>query len=123
MSKIEVLYDEHCYLCQQSKNIFKFLDWFQMIKWQSLQRFDQEISIDKEELHKEIHVINSKQVVRRGYEAMTYLFLRTPITFFLGLIMSIPGTNKVGDPIYRWIANHRYRLFEKRCRNGSCSIS
>ncbi|WP_179134013.1 thiol-disulfide oxidoreductase DCC family protein [Halobacillus massiliensis] len=126
MNKAIALYDDHCFLCRQTKKMLQPLDWFGFIKWQPLEQFvnDYKISYQSAEvLKKEIHIVTYKKEVKKGFEGMSYLFQKMPLLFPLGLVMNLPGASLVGAPIYRWIARNRYRLFKARCESSSCSIS
>ncbi|WP_173915787.1 thiol-disulfide oxidoreductase DCC family protein [Halobacillus sp. Marseille-Q1614] len=126
MSKVKILFDEDCYLCQQTKSILQPLDWFRKMEWQPLQQFAEEYKISASSvrtLKKEIHVITHKNEVKRGFAALQYLLLRMPTLFTLGLLINIPGVSLIGHPLYKGIARNRYNIFKKQCINGSCSIS
>ncbi|MBM7554768.1 DCC1-like thiol-disulfide oxidoreductase family protein [Thalassobacillus pellis] len=120
-----VLYDGQCYLCRQTKSIFQWLDWLGSFEWKSLQQYEKETLVTQEEraaIKSELHIIEPDQTSRAGYHAVTYMLVRCPLTFPLGLIASIPGMGLIGKPIYRWIARNRYRIFKDKCSDGACSI-
>ncbi|GGF32993.1 hypothetical protein GCM10010954_35200 [Halobacillus andaensis] len=94
MSKVKTVYVENCYLCQQSKRAFELLDWFHVLRWESLQNFEdisEFESFTRESLTKEIHLVTSGGNTLKGYQAIRYLFLRMPLTLYIGLMISIPG--------------------------------
>ncbi|MRH44791.1 DUF393 domain-containing protein [Aquibacillus halophilus] len=124
MNQATVLYDETCYLCQQSKKIIQLIDWLRVFEWQSLQTYSGNHILTDEQLSEmegEIHLITKKDSVLVGYFAVRYILLRCPITVIIGLLMYIPKSPKVGVPAYRWVAKNRYQLFKKKCK-GVCKI-
>ncbi|WP_386062391.1 thiol-disulfide oxidoreductase DCC family protein [Thalassobacillus hwangdonensis] len=125
MQKSHVLYDGHCYLCQQSKRIFQKLDWIGKFDWVSLQHYERQFPISEEKsaaIKRELHVILPSGKELSGYGAVAYMLTRCPLTFPLGLIASIPGAGLIGKPLYRFIAKNRYRMFKDKCENGACNI-
>lgn len=125
MGKTIVLYDRHCFLCQQSKKWIEKLDWLNRLSWISLQQYAEDHSVSKDKLKSmqaEIHAITPNDHEHVGYDAMKVIFIRCPLTFVMGLFMYIPKTKIIGKPLYRLIAQNRYRLFKSKCENGSCGI-
>lgn len=125
MTKPIVLYDETCYLCRQSKKIVKKIDWLHIFNWESLQTYEKNYPLTKEKkqaIKEELHVITPKRQQKVGYQSIRYILLRCPPTFLLGLLLYIPKSHVIGDPIYRWVAKNRYRLFKDKCENGACNI-
>ncbi|WP_141433741.1 thiol-disulfide oxidoreductase DCC family protein [Bacillus sp. 03113] len=123
--KLIVLYDANCSLCKETKNNLKKLDLFHKIEWISLQDFENEnssCSFKPSELRKELHVITSSGSVKRGFYAIRLLMLFLPVTFFFALVCYLPFASFIGNPVYRWIANNRHRLYKKGCESGSCRL-
>ncbi|WP_077625013.1 thiol-disulfide oxidoreductase DCC family protein [Sediminibacillus massiliensis] len=121
-----VLFDRNCYLCQQSKKVIKFLDWLKVFDLYSLQEYEKTqptlSSRAKEMLRGEIHVIKPNGETVAGYQAVRYILARIILTSPLGWLMYLPKSEIIGDPVYRWIAKNRYKLFQDKCTDGSCKL-
>ncbi|GGM36924.1 hypothetical protein GCM10011351_23880 [Paraliobacillus quinghaiensis] len=125
MSKNLILYDQYCYLCTQSKRIIKAFDWFRVFDWQSLQSYEKTTNLSeqkKEALKGEIHLIKPTGESLTGFYAIRYVLLRCLLTFWLGALFYLPKADRIGNPIYRWVAKNRYRMFKSKCKNGTCRI-
>ncbi|WP_117169038.1 thiol-disulfide oxidoreductase DCC family protein [Paraliobacillus sediminis] len=125
MSKNIILYDQFCYLCKQSKKIINTLDWFNVFEWQSLQSYQEknDLSVEeKQELAGEIHLRKKTGETLTGFYAVRFVLLRCVLTFWLGALAYIPKADLIGNPIYRWVAKNRYRLFKNKCEDGTCRI-
>lgn len=71
-------------------------------------------------LLEEMHLVTRRgDKVLRGFEAVRWLAWRLPPLWPAALILSIPGMNFVGVPIYCRIARNRFGLMP--CRKGVCS--
>ncbi|WP_182201744.1 thiol-disulfide oxidoreductase DCC family protein [Paraliobacillus salinarum] len=123
--KTLILYDENCYLCKQSKKIIKSIDWFRVFQWESLQYYQQRVTLseeDKKALEGEIHLQRPDGELLKGFYAIRYILLRCVLTSWLGLLAYLPYADRIGNPIYRFIARNRYRIFKNKCANGTCRI-
>ncbi|MFO1444250.1 DUF393 domain-containing protein [Bacillus sp. Bva_UNVM-123] len=123
--KTLALYDNTCSLCKQSKRVFQKLDWLHQVKWVSLQEYEQMEegeSFNKVDLRRELHIITSRGKVLKGYNAIRYLFVLFPATAIGGVILFLPFTHLLGNPIYKRIAKNRHRFLRKKCDDGSCSL-
>ncbi|SDK09056.1 thiol-disulfide oxidoreductase DCC family protein [Sediminibacillus albus] len=124
-SKSIVLYDKDCYLCQQTKKIIHILDWFKVFDWVSLQKYEQTNLLsnqEKEAIRGEIHIIMPNGNRITGYQAVRFMLIRCLLTMPLGILMYIPKSEIIGEPLYKWIAKNRYQLFKNKCTNGVCKI-
>ncbi|HWO75706.1 MAG TPA: DUF393 domain-containing protein [Bacillus sp. (in: firmicutes)] len=129
MSKVRLaLYDAECALCQRTKKTVTKLDWFNKLKWASLQEYeklDYTLSFRPIELRRELHLLvqTDKTVkVLKGFRSIRHMFLLMPSTFVLGLICYIPGVSLIGDPIYKWVAKRRHQFLKGQCHSDSCTI-
>ncbi|KHE67058.1 thiol-disulfide oxidoreductase DCC family protein [Halobacillus sp. BBL2006] len=126
MNKPIVLYDGACYLCNQSKRFFQKLDWMAKMEWISLQEYEKFTDLSdyqRKAINQELHVRFPTGYEMKGYDAVTYLMRKCPLTFILGLIFSIPGSGMIGKPLYSLVARNRYKLFKNKCKNGTCTLS
>lgn len=123
--KLIVLFDSSCILCQQTKKVLKKFDWLNQVNWISLQEYSHLNPVhtfDPIELRRELHVVDHKGNVTKGFYAVRKLFLLFPLTFIPGLFMYIPYASLVGNPLYKWIAANRHKFLRKKCDNGSCTL-
>ncbi|WP_157967323.1 MULTISPECIES: thiol-disulfide oxidoreductase DCC family protein [Paraliobacillus] len=125
MAKNIILYDQFCYLCQQSKKIITALDWFNVFEWKSLQSYQATNKLseeEKQELVGEIHLRKKNGETLTGFYAVRFVLLRCVLTFWLGVLAYLPKADLIGNPLYRWVAKNRYHLFKNKCENGTCRI-
>jgi predicted DCC family thiol-disulfide oxidoreductase YuxK len=123
--KTIALYDQTCSLCRETKRIFNKLDWFGKVEWISLQEYEKEkshIAFQKEDLRKELHIITPSNQVIKGFYAVRRLFVLFPATFPLGILVHFPLIDKIGIPVYQWVAKNRHKFSRKNCDSGSCSL-
>ena len=122
--KTIALYDKTCSLCKESKRIFQKIDWLKQINWISLQEYGKngKVKIDNKSLRREIHIITSSGKILKGFYAIRYLFIHFPVTALFGILLYIPFTPMIGNPVYQFIAKNRHRFLKSKCDNGSCSL-
>ncbi|MBU8879837.1 DUF393 domain-containing protein [Bacillus sp. FJAT-29790] len=125
--KTIALYDGTCSLCRKSKRIFEKLDWLGKVYWVSLQEYEktaqsQVVLFDQMELRKELHIITSSGKVLKGYYAIRHILVLFPSTILMGVILFIPFSPLIGNPIYKWIAKNRHKFLKRKCEDGSCSL-
>ncbi|EWG10618.1 thiol-disulfide oxidoreductase DCC family protein [Cytobacillus firmus] len=123
--KTIALYDGTCSLCKETKKIFKKLDWLNKVEWISLQEYEKipnSLSFSKIDLRRELHIITPSGVVKKGYSAVRRLLFLFPASFLISLLLYLPLTPILGDPIYKWIAKNRHKFLKKKCDDGSCSL-
>ena len=123
--RIIALYDAKCRLCQNTKLLFQKLDILNKVDWMSLQEYERQERRPRfkaVDLRREIHIIEPNGKVLVGYWAVRRLLLLSPITVLFGLLIHLPFTHLVGIPLYRLIANHRYKFNKQKCEDDSCSL-
>jgi predicted DCC family thiol-disulfide oxidoreductase YuxK len=119
-----ILYDGTCSLCLQTKKSISALDWFGQLNWVSLEEYEQgQQFFNKEELRKEIHLLTESGKVLKGFSAIRRIMLKCPLLIGLGVVCYLPFAEKIGNPLYRFVATRRYLFLGKACKDGSCSIS
>ncbi|WP_110927381.1 thiol-disulfide oxidoreductase DCC family protein [Bacillus massiliglaciei] len=121
-----VLYDGQCILCRQTKKRLESIDWLKRTEWQSLQEYEQQeraILFKREDLRREMHLITPDGRVLRGFYAVRRIMLHTPVLALVGLMGYLPFADRLGNPLYRWIAKNRHLFFKKgTCKDGGCSL-
>lgn len=125
--KMIALYDNSCSLCKETKKWLEKLDILKRIEWVSLQEYEKQnhstsFSFSKEDLRKELHIIDQKGKVYKGFFAVRKLLVTSPLTIIIGVLLYIPFASFIGVPIYEWIAKNRHRFLRKNCSDGSCSL-
>jgi predicted DCC family thiol-disulfide oxidoreductase YuxK len=123
--KTIALYDGTCSLCKETKKIFKKLDWLNRVEWISLQEYEKRpgsFSFSRQDLRRELHIITPSGSVKKGYSAIRRLLFLFPASFLMSLLLYLPLTPMLGDPIYKWIAKNRHKFLKKKCDDGSCSL-
>ncbi|CAM3538974.1 thiol-disulfide oxidoreductase DCC family protein [Cytobacillus oceanisediminis] len=123
--KTIALYDGTCSLCKETKRLSEKLDWLKQVEWISLQEYERNlnsISFSKQDLRKELHIITPAGDIKKGYYAVRRLLRHFPATFLFSVLLYIPFTPIIGNPIYQWIAKNRHKFLKKKCDDGSCSL-
>ncbi|MDE3839982.1 DUF393 domain-containing protein [Bacillus methanolicus] len=123
--KTIALYDQTCSLCQETKRIFNKLDWLGKVEWISLQEYEKKQScfpFRKEDLRKELHIVTPSNKIYKGFYAVRRLLVLLPATFFFGILIHAPLVDRIGSPIYKWVAKNRHKFLRKNCDSGSCSL-
>nr|WP_034645502.1 DUF393 domain-containing protein [Bacillus methanolicus] len=123
--KTIALYDKTCLLCQETKRLFNKLDWLGKVEWIPLQEYEKKQSrfaFRKEDLRKEIHIITPSNKIYKGFYAVRRLLVNFPATFLFGILIHVPFADRIGNPIYKWLAKNRHKFLRKNCDRGSCSI-
>lgn len=117
-----VIFDGECGFCMRWIRRGRALDWWKLIDWRA--RLEKGLSeefpqTNKEETKNRIVSIRPDGKAFGGYFAMRDIMLRLPLTFIPALIMHIPGTGIIGEPVYQWISRNRH-LFRGPRPKGTC---
>lgn len=110
---IIALYDGYCAICRTTLAIITALDWFKRVQFVDLHgpdistRFPQ---FTHEELMGQIHVIDEKGQVFGGFDGTRRMLKSVPLGYPFWLLLFLPGMDRVGKRVYRWIATHRYTI-------------
>ena len=122
--RLAVLYDGHCGMCMRWVAVMNALDWARRLDARSLRdaasvatRFP---SLDPRELERDLHVVDARGGVRRGYSAYRWIAWRLPLLAPLAFLLYVPGIKRLGDRVYRRIADGR----RVDCGDaaGACSV-
>jgi len=105
-----VAYDNKCQFCIDAKLDMDKIDKKKKIKWIGIDKFQyKKYKLKKEELLKEMHLIDNKKVYK-GYYAWKHISKKIPSMYLIYLITLIPGVDFIGDKIYKIVSKHRYQL-------------
>ncbi|MFP4322272.1 MAG: thiol-disulfide oxidoreductase DCC family protein [Anaerolineales bacterium] len=124
-----MLYDGLCILCTQTQNAVRYLDWLNRVEridaWDHetvQERFPEVVGGN---LLGEIYVRTRANEWKVGFFGMRYIAGQLPLLWPIVPIMYLPGMNRLGPAIYRWIAKRRYAIntfFGNDCADGTCKI-
>lgn len=119
ITKPLVIYDGECGICAGN---LKWLDRIDILKvFDSLPYQSDEIqklfpNINPQDFEKSLHVIFQDGRIKTESDAFSAIFLRSPFTFPIGILMNIPPISWILRHLYLYIAKNRYKL------GGHCSI-
>lgn len=131
---ITALFDGYCVICQSTRRIVKTLDWLNRVEFLDLHDTQQVQArypgMDYNAMMGEIHVITPDKEVYAGFKATRRMLRELPLGFPIWLLLQLPGMDKIGVRVYRWIARNRYavnRFFgaalpDDGCVDGVCKI-
>ena len=123
-SHITFYYDEECPLCIRAKIIISHLDFFNVVAFKGVQTYGfKEIkfkNISREELLDNIYSITKKGKILIGVNSYRFILLRTPLLFFIGLLMYIPPFSIISRYIYSKVALNRNT---ERCSEDNCGYT
>jgi predicted DCC family thiol-disulfide oxidoreductase YuxK len=109
-----IFYDAQCPFCFQVKRIFRKFDWLHQVKWVSVQEVEKTGKypyLEGRNTLDEIHMLTKEGEIKQGFATIRHLLLLLPPVSILGLILYLPGMNRIGSPLYRWFSSHRYQWF------------
>ncbi len=109
-----VFYDAQCPFCFNVKRILRKFDWFHQIKWVAVQEVEERGGypyLEGRNTLDEIHMLTKEGEVKEGYYSIRKLLLALPPFALLGLLLYLPGMDRVGSPAYKWFSGHRYQWF------------
>lgn len=79
-------------------------------------------SLTPEACHARIQLLEAGGRLSSGFSVMRRLSLRLPLAWPLAPLLNLPGLRRVGDPVYDWVARHRFNLLHRfrACRDNAC---
>jgi predicted DCC family thiol-disulfide oxidoreductase YuxK len=108
---LTVLFDDRCGKCRRFVRLSSTLDLAGRLELVGLSspRIAREFGhFDPEALNLEMHAIDSRGRVFRGFYAIRRIAGEVPLMWPLAALLFIPGVSAAGEPIYAWIARTRY---------------
>ena len=108
---LTVLFDDRCGKCRRFIRLSTALDFAGRLDVVGLSdaRIAREFShFDLDALNFEMHVIDTRGRVFRGFYAIRRIAREVPLMWPLAALLFIPGVSAAGEPIYAWIARNRY---------------
>ncbi len=117
-------YDEECPLCNRTRIILGYHDFFKAIEFKGVQTYgfeDKRLKgYSKDELLDNIYSITQKGKVLSGIDTYKKSFKYIPLLFSLGVLMSLPGIYHFAKAVYVKIAKNR---FVDRCTEENCGFT
>ncbi len=122
-------YDGHCGFCTKTVNILAGMDFFHQLTWSDFRRLETPPGgLCWDDLTREAYLSTAGAAAEGtaagpaptgrlygGFYAFRMLSLRLPPLMPLVPLLWLPGVNRLGEVVYRWVANNRFRL-SRVCR-------
>ena len=118
-TKPVVIYDGACGICAGNLKWLYRLDTLRKFDAMPYQAQDLEQlfpHLNIEDCHNAMHLVFPDGRVYTGTDAFRQIFLRMPLMFLVGLLMSIPPLPGILRRLYPILARNRYRL------GGTCEV-
>lgn len=126
---VTVLYDGHCVICRQSKQVIVALDWWRRVRFLDVHQWDEVATrypqLDYETAMGQMHLVTPDGNFYGGFMAVRRILRELPLGWPLWALLHLPLMPKVGEWVYRFIARHRYRVnrfFGVECGAEGCKI-
>ncbi|WP_289037846.1 DCC1-like thiol-disulfide oxidoreductase family protein [uncultured Zobellia sp.] len=123
-AKLIFYYDEECPLCNRTKIIINYLDFFNAIEFKGVQTFGFGNplfkNIGKDDLLDNIYSTSNENKIYTGIDTYKVVFKRIPLLFPFWVLLSIPGIYHIGKWIYKKVADNRY---VERCTEENCGFT
>lgn len=119
-----VLYDGQCRFCRGQIGLLRRFDPTGRLRFLSLHEPSVAVEfpeLERDDLMREMVVVDRSGRTRAGAEAVRYLSRRLPLLWPLALPLHVPGSLPVWNWLYRLVARNRYRL-AGRCDEGTCHL-
>ena len=108
------------------------LDWLGRIEFVDLHEDGQASAriagSSRERLMSEIHVLDDNDRLYAGFAGTRRMLRELPLGFPLWLLLQLPGSDALGQRVYRFIARRRYRINallgadSPACGDGNCTM-
>lgn len=121
----DVVFDGDCGVCTRIVQILKALDWAKRLRFMASnhpETFDQHPALPLERARTEILAFDTRSGWYGGWEACEWMMLRLPIFWIFVPLTLIPGSQRLGDHAYKYIASHRMQI-SAFLRLNACRVS
>lgn len=118
-SKIKVLYDARCGLCEKEINFYKSIAPQQTFLWCDLctnSKLLEAYQLDLKDALLVLHVIDQKGIMHIGVDAFSVIWKNIPILYCLGIIIKAPCFYQISKLGYEYFAKWRFN------RLGYCEL-
>ncbi|MED3726239.1 DUF393 domain-containing protein [Priestia filamentosa] len=116
-----VFYDADCPLCSNVKKVVQALDWGKRLDWMPVQSIQSEQKfrfLAKRNIYDEIHMISRDNELFSGFYTVRKILKSLPLTWPIGMLLSLPLMEKLGVPLYTWVSENRYEWFGRYSEKG-----
>ena len=105
-------YDPHCRLCVAVSRLVRSLDFLERLEFRTgLDDAAAAARLQADDLHRAAYLITPDGAAYEGFFAFRQLTLRLPALWLLVPLAWLPGAALAGVAAYRWISDHRTRMF------------
>jgi predicted DCC family thiol-disulfide oxidoreductase YuxK len=114
-----VIYDGTCQICAGNLKWLHRLDTlhrFDAMPYQAEELLTLFPHLHLDECQNALHLVFPNGKTFTGADAFREVFLRMPLMFPVGLLMSVPPMPRILRRLYPWLARNRYRL------GGTCDL-
>jgi predicted DCC family thiol-disulfide oxidoreductase YuxK len=120
-----VLFDGECPLCRQTTKVLKRLDWLRLLRFHNCRDTAgipaNTAALEPARMIAEMHVLAAdRKSALSGFRAIRWIAGRVPMMWPIYPLLFVPGTPKLGQRIYLWVARNRLHLLP--CHDGVCTI-
>ena len=126
MQRASVLFDSQCGVCRSGTAMLARLDTGQRFEFLSLDCPTAASLVpgnSREELFREMHVVDPDGSVYSGAEAVRVIALRVPSLWWSIPYLFLPGSLPMWRRLYAAVARRRYQLSERfGCDGGTCAV-
>jgi len=121
-----VFMDGSCPFCRAARARIEPFDTHHEVEFIDYQNAARaaEVPFPREALDAEMHVQLPDGSWRIGFFGWAAILRRLPAWRWLGWLMIAPPFRRLGPPVYRWIARHRYSLpgIPQPCSEHACGL-
>ncbi|GIP31390.1 thiol-disulfide oxidoreductase DCC family protein [Paenibacillus sp. J2TS4] len=125
--RFTLLYDARCVLCVRTVSALRKLNIKADLAMIPLQEADPTLfpeGVTREQLQSQLHIIDESNRIYRGAEAVLLIMTMVRGWRWLAVLYRVPVLRPLANRLYRWIADHRYKLFGQidECDSGACTL-
>ena len=117
-SKIDVLYDGHCAICNRAIHFLSRLDLLNRLDFTDFRALNlnnynavNHVELYQKELEHRMHVISHGQVYQGFFGCRKIAFV-IPLFWLIVPVLYLPGISKFGVIFYDYLASQRFRLMK-----------
>lgn len=120
-----VLYDGHCPFCtSQAQSLGRLAEGRLELRPLQEEGVLARVGVSEVEARRELKLVDGGRVYGGAAAVVRALELARPALKPLVRLYELPVVRPVADRLYRWVADHRYRLFGRRAApcQGRCAL-
>lgn len=113
MTRLDVIWDGQCGICRRAAAVLAALDFGLGLRFLDFRRFApvarRHPSLTPEACEHDLHLVDARGRVLRGFEAYRRIARRLPLCLPLVPFLHLPPVAAIGRRVYRFVADHRRR--------------